>query len=176
MKAKQSFVVLVLIVILQRSDQRATSELTETGGLFFHMHCPLVIFSSHALSERYCYASLIIYRFNSLLFILTARQKRVIGYNAFSNDINKCLFVYWTPYIGKNPNPSLGERVDCNGIGLCYGANTKMAQYAACYNQKSLIPEFTGHIVFPNIGGDGRDNEFRADTGIGKIFLLATLH
>ena len=105
-----------------------------------------------------------------MLLILTAGQKRVIA--RFSNNINKCLFQYWTP--GKNATPVLKKDVTCNGnsqIGLCYGANKKMSQYAACYNQKTLIPDFTGHIVRPNIGGQGRgDTVFRADAGVGNIF------
>lgn len=95
----------------------------------------------------------------------------MIEYNAFSHEINRCLFQYWTPYVGKNPHPGLSKLVKCKGDGLCYGANPKMAQYAACYNQKTLIPVFTGHIVHPNIGGQGRENEFRADTGIGNSYF-----
>ncbi|KAJ7374446.1 hypothetical protein OS493_007552 [Desmophyllum pertusum] len=123
MKTKRSFVVLFVVVfgglfvILQRSDQSPTSELTET-----------------------------------------ARQKRVakIGYDAFSNNINGCLFYYWTRFFDKNQTPVLEKVVTCNGnsqIGLCYGANKQMPQYAACYNKDTLIPDFTGHIVRPNIGG-----------------------
>ncbi|KAJ7374445.1 hypothetical protein OS493_007551 [Desmophyllum pertusum] len=132
MKTKQSLVVLVLFVILQRSDQRVTSELTET-----------------------------------------ARQKRMVAantHNAFSNDINRCLFSSWSRYNKRNnPNYILPELVTCKGIGLCYGANPRIAQYAACYNQKTLIPEFTGHIVQPNIGGQGRDGDWKSDTGIAPV-------
>ena len=107
----------------------------------------------------------------SLNSFLTARQKRMLNTNAFDNDINKCLFNGWTAYVGKiNPHPGLRDRVKCKGKGLCYGADGNgIAQYAACYNQKTLIPEFTGHIVHPGIAeGGGREDEFVADTSIGN--------
>lgn len=101
-----------------------------------------------------------------------ARQKRMLNTNAFDNDINKCLFNGWTAYVGKiNPHPGLRDRVKCKGKGLCYGADGNgIAQYAACYNQKTLIPEFTGHIVHPGIAeGGGREDEFVADTSIDPV-------
>ena len=88
--------------------------------------------------------------------------------DAFSNDINKCLFQYWTAFVGKNPHPGLSKLVQCRERGLCYGNNPDRAQYAACYDQTTLIPVFTGHIVHPNIGGQGRANAFRHDNGIGN--------
>lgn len=92
--------------------------------------------------------------------------------DAFSQDINKCLFQYWTPYVGKkNPHPGLSTSVKCKGRGLCYGLDqNEIAQYGACYDQVTLIPVFTGHIVHPNIGegGGGREDTFRADTTIGN--------
>lgn len=91
-----------------------------------------------------------------------------VNYNAFSYDIRRCLFDYWTPYVGKNPRPGLKKPVECKGKGLCYGSNPKMAQYAACYDQNTLIPVFTGHIVHPNIGGNEREDAFRTETGIGN--------
>lgn len=71
----------------------------------------------------------------------------------------------------KNPHPGLSTWVKCKGRGLCYGLDqNKTAQYAACYDQVTLIPVFTGHIVHPNIGkgGGGREDTFRADTTIGN--------
>ena len=94
-------------------------------------------------------------------------------YNAFSDKINDCLFYSWSRYNKNNPTPSLGELVTCKGRGLCYGANPRIAQYAAYYNQKTLIPEFTGHIVQPNIGGQGRGGDWKSDTEIGNIFTIA---
>lgn len=85
----------------------------------------------------------------------------MVSYNAFSNDINECLFQYWTP--------GLSKPVECNGKELCYGdGDLNMAQYAVCYNQKTLIPVFTGHIVKPDIGGVGGGSYFRADDGVGN--------
>jgi len=106
-----------------------------------------------------------------------ARQKRMVNVmDAFSQDINKCLFQYWTPYVGKkNPHPGLSTSVKCKGRGLCYGLDNndqnEIAQYAACYDQVTLIPVFTGHIVHPNIGegGGGREDTFRADTTIDPV-------
>ena len=97
----------------------------------------------------------------------------MISKKDFSEDINICLFQYWTPYVGKNPHPGLAELVKCKGVGLCYGGNPNMAQYAACYDKKTLIPVFTGHIVHPNIGGGGRGDEFREDDRIGKAVFHA---
>ena len=97
----------------------------------------------------------------------------MISKKDFSENINICLFQYWTPYVGKNPHPGLAELVKCKGVGLCYGGNPIMAQYAACYDKKTLIPAFTGHIVHPNIGGGGRGDEFREDGRIGKAVFLA---
>lgn len=92
-----------------------------------------------------------------------------ISNSEFSEDINKCLYQYWTRYVGKNPRPGLAELVKCERIiGICYGANPNMAQYAACYDKETLIPVFTGHIVHPNIGRKGRENGFQRDNRIGK--------
>ena len=92
--------------------------------------------------------------------------------DAISYDINTCLFHGWTPYVGKkNPHPVLSTWVKCKGTELCYGTDqNEIAQYAACYDQKTLIPVFTGHIVHPNIkgGGGGREDKFRADNTIGN--------
>ena len=69
--------------------------------------------------------------------------------NAFSDDINGCLFDAW------NKIRVLAAKVDCDGNGLCYGLN-KNALFAVCYNTKTLIPEFTGHVVDSPSGGSGR--------------------
>ena len=50
---------------------------------------------------------------------------------------NKCLFQYWTPYVGKNPHPVLKKLVKCEGIETCYRTNLKITQYASCYDQKT---------------------------------------
>ncbi|CAH3167579.1 unnamed protein product [Porites lobata] len=89
--------------------------------------------------------------------------------NAFSNDINKCLFTAWTTASG-NPNAVLSKSVECKGyagshVQLCYGLEPPKAQFAACYNKQTLTPDFTGHIVEPDIEGTGREDEWREDKG-----------
>ncbi len=82
--------------------------------------------------------------------------------NAFSDNINYCLFDRWK--VGKSP--VLAGKVSCNGherTGLCYGFN-RNALFAVCYNTKTLIPEFSGHVVDAPGGGAGRD-EWRNEEG-----------
>ena len=93
----------------------------------------------------------------------------MLGENSFSFDINRCFFQFWTPFVGTNKeHAGLEKRVECRGTQLCYGGNKKMAQFAVCYNQKTLIPEFTGHIVYPDVIGQGNEGNFREDTTIGN--------
>ena len=100
--------------------------------------------------------------------------------NAFSNDINKCLFTAWTTASG-NPNAVLSKSVECKGyagshVQLCYGLEPPKAQFAACYNKETLTPDFTGHIVEPDIKGAGREDEWREDKGQfgNKSYFLLT--
>ena len=73
--------------------------------------------------------------------------------HAFYDKIDICLFNRWT--IGKTPVLKIAMK--CNGhdrAGLCYAAGEVVpinseAQFAVCYNKKTLIPEFTGHVVHP---------------------------
>ena len=102
-----------------------------------------------------------------------SRQKRVVNMNAFSNDFNKCLFNYWSTFVEKT-YPVLGKPVKCKGIQLCYGANPDRTQFAVCYNKQTLIPEFRGHVLQPNIPeGGGRDEGgFRNDPTVGNRFPI----
>ena len=80
------------------------------------------------------------------LFFSQERQKRQIDDNAFSNDINKCLFRAWTS-ASDNPNAVLSKPVECKGVRgsaaqLCYGLNPPTAQFAVCYNKNTLTPDF----------------------------------
>ena len=97
--------------------------------------------------------------------------------NSFSNDIYNCMFQFWIRYVGGNKFPVLKDKKNakCNGLGLCYGAPNRIvnkkrrAQFAVCYNQVTLIPEFTGHIIQPNIPEGGRrENQFREDNSVGN--------
>lgn len=98
------------------------------------------------------------------------RQKRAVAANAFSNDINKCLFTAWTTASGAK-NAVLSTPVACRGtagsaVQLCYSISGKSpAQFAVCYNKITLTPDFSGHIVRPNINGAGRESDWRQDTG-----------
>ena len=86
--------------------------------------------------------------------------------NAFSNDINQCLFSGW-----KQVGIITGN-VPCSGKGLCYGTNPNaQAQFAVCYNTNTLTPDFTGHVV-ESQSGSGRSSSFKSDTGpFGKNLL-----
>jgi len=83
--------------------------------------------------------------------------------NAYDNDINRCLFTRWTTASG-NKNAVLKQKIKCPGrdkAQLCYGprGTPAVAQFAVCYNKLTLTPDFTGHIVVPNIQvGGGRDD------------------
>ena len=105
--------------------------------------------------------------------------------NAFSNDIYNCMFQYWIKFVGGNKFPVLKDQnsAKCVGLGLCYGApNPKLkpmenskrrAQFAVCYNQDTLIPEFTGHLIQPDIKEGGKDREaFRSDTSFGNHLVV----
>ncbi|XP_046863711.1 uncharacterized protein LOC124457525 [Xenia sp. Carnegie-2017] len=84
----------------------------------------------------------------SLLFSVSVKANR----NAFSSDIKSCLFDDWFSNKG-----ILKTEVDCSGpnrSGLCYGESRTL--FAVCYNNETLIPEFTGHVVEANIMGSGR--------------------
>ena len=102
--------------------------------------------------------------------------------NAFSNDIYDCMFQFWIRYVGGNKFPVLKDKksAKCNNLGLCYGAANRLvkkkrvAQFAVCYNKVTLIPEFTGHIIQPNIReGAGRENQFRSDNSVGNHPVVA---
>jgi len=71
---------------------------------------------------------------------------------AYSNDINKCLFDGW------HAMGVLSKKVLCPDTHLCYSVNgNDPAQYAVCYNTKTLIPDFTGHVVhYDTKGATGR--------------------
>ena len=77
-----------------------------------------------------------------------------LGRQAFDSNINACLFESWT----NRTNPVLSKPVNCSSdarSGLCYGVNQK-AFFAVCYNNKTLIPDFSGHIVQPICGKRAR--------------------
>ncbi|KAK3740265.1 hypothetical protein QZH41_017831, partial [Actinostola sp. cb2023] len=89
--------------------------------------------------------------------------------NAFSNDINTCLFHSWTA-AGGSTTPALAKDVECTSLGsnykpLCYGTNPyAQAQFASCYNTLTLTAAFTGNLLKP-VTGSGRAPSFAADTG-----------
>ncbi|KAK3747245.1 hypothetical protein QZH41_010405, partial [Actinostola sp. cb2023] len=88
--------------------------------------------------------------------------------DAFSDDINKCLFTSWTKSSG-NKAAVLSTRVECSDSSrysqLCYGLHpSSKALFAVCYDKKTLIPTYTGHVVKP-AKGKGRPADFRTDRG-----------
>jgi len=114
--------------------------------------------------------------------ISTASKKAMVAnpMDAFSNDIYKCMFQHWIKYVGGNKHPVLkdAKSAKCSGLGLCYGGPNRMikkkrvAQFAACYNQVTLIPEFTGHLIQPNIPDEGGRDEFREDDSVGNHLVV----
>ena len=94
-----------------------------------------------------------------------------LGRQAFESNINACLFESWT----NRTSPVLSKPVNCTGnarSGLCYGVN-QQALFAVCYNNKTLIPEFSGHIVQPVCGkrASGR-GKWRNEAGKHGRYLL----
>ena len=70
--------------------------------------------------------------------------------NAFGTNVNACLFESWR----NGTTPVLSEGVNCSSMertGLCYGIK-KQTLFAVCYNNNTLIPEFSAHIVEPVYG------------------------
>ena len=105
------------------------------------------------------------------IYLYTAAPNASGNRNAFSSDINQCLFSGW-----KQVGIITGN-VPCNtGKGLCYGTNPNaQAQFAICYNTKTLTPDFTGHVV-ESQSGSGRPSSFRSDTGpFGKNLLYQSI-
>ncbi|XP_078361888.1 nuclease EXOG, mitochondrial-like [Oculina patagonica] len=107
-----------------------------------------------------------------------ARQRRVTKIKSAYSDgiiINTCFFKYWTQFFGKKHRPKglelagLALPVKCKYTGLCYGGTDSQAQFAVCYNQNKLIPEFTGHILHPNIAGGKGDDEYITDRRIDPV-------
>ena len=117
--------------------------------------------------------------------ISTASKKAMVAnpMNAFSNDIYECMFQHWIKYVGGNKNPVLKDMnsAKCVGLGLCYGGPNRMikkkrvAQFSACYNQVTLIPEFTGHLIQPDIPDQGGREEFREDNSVGNHYSNSLL-
>ncbi len=66
--------------------------------------------------------------------------------DAFSDNINECLFDHWVA------SKLLERAPECNGHGLCYGLkpegnHPRETVFAVCYDTVNLIPTFTAHIV-----------------------------
>ena len=104
------------------------------------------------------------------LFLLASLVSVNALEDAFYNKIDKCLFDGWT----RGKTPVLKIAMKCNGhdlAGLCYSADEVVrvdskAQFAVCYNKKTLIPEFTGHIVYPETkNSDAGRGDWRNEGG-----------
>ncbi|KAK3753495.1 hypothetical protein QZH41_017994 [Actinostola sp. cb2023] len=91
------------------------------------------------------------------------------GNNAYSNDINTCLFDNW-------PASVLSGKVAClAGSQLCYSVNgANPALYAVCYNNETRIPDFTGHIVVANVASGGGRQDWHNEGGQYVELLLTT--
>ena len=120
---------------------------------------------------------------NELLPVSAMYQKRAVSQqrnpvvNSVHSDINECLFQFWTSFVNRNA-PVLHMPVRCRGRNLqqlCYGTdpeNRGRAQYAVCYNKNTLIPEFTGHILYPFAPQEGGRDEWAIDQTVGKLFSI----
>lgn len=74
-------------------------------------------------------------------------------------------------------NAVLKQAIQCSGrdkAGLCYGprGNPQAAQFAVCYNKVTLTPDFTGHIVVPNIQGGGGRESWHDEAGPYGNYIL----
>ena len=111
--------------------------------------------------------------------LFLAHQKMTIAFNVYDSfefDINKCLFSDWVTA------GVLSHQMACNGDGesqLCYGKHHQTkALFAVCYNEKELIPEFTGHILQPlgTRGQAGRvksvSYDWKTDGLLGNIHII----
>ena len=103
---------------------------------------------SHFFSQTGLQCQKMMTNYGCSLFL--AHQKMTIAFNVYDSfefDFNKCLFSDWVTA------GVLSHNMACNGDGviqLCYGKHhEKKALFAVCYNEKNLIPEFTGHILQP---------------------------
>ncbi|KAK3747244.1 hypothetical protein QZH41_010404, partial [Actinostola sp. cb2023] len=90
--------------------------------------------------------------------------------NAFSKDINACLFHKWTTASGST-TAVLNTDVKCASLGpsyheLCYGLSSlNPAQFGICYNKDTLTPSFTGHALDPVTGSTSDRPTFKKDGG-----------
>ena len=93
--------------------------------------------------------------------------------NAFGTNVNACLFESWR----NRTNPVLSEGVNCSSMertGLCYGIK-KQTLFAVCYNNNTLIPEFSAHIVEPVYGKrSGGRARWRNEAGQHGKFCAGT--
>ncbi|XP_028516058.1 uncharacterized protein LOC114575433 [Exaiptasia diaphana] len=91
--------------------------------------------------------------------------------DAFSDDINSCLFSKWK-------SVAISGNVECQSYGsdfkpLCYGLkSTGPALFAVCYNTNKQIPAFTAHVVKPVTGSSSDRPTFRKDKGkYGRLIV-----
>lgn len=62
---------------------------------------------------------------------------------------------------------------------LCYGTDPEdedRAQYAVCYNTNTLIPEFTGHALYPFEPQAGGRDEWAIDRTVCKLFSILLVY
>ena len=102
-----------------------------------------------------------------LAIILNVGLQVHAGLNAYANSIAKCVFNKW-------PTAVLSGDVACAGFQLCYSVAgtvaTDPALFGVCYNTTTRIPDFTAHIVKPNVDGGGRSGSWHDEKGTyGKI-------
>ena len=94
--------------------------------------------------------------------------------NAFSNDINACLFNDW---VNKG---IISSQIICNcpNHGLCYGPIDRQALFISCYNSDTRIPAFTAHVVQASAvktkKSKNRPN-WKKDTGTYGVCIIVLL-
>ena len=105
--------------------------------------------------------------------LVCAAMASPIEENAFSQNIHNCLLKTWEEEKILAPSAVSCESEDL--VGLCYGSNPT-AKFAVCYNQATLIPEFTAHEVLGVPGGkEEADKQWRNENGEFGKYVICTI-
>lgn len=115
----------------------------------------------------------------SILILSTLYGQTSAGRDAYSGDLAACLFNSWAT-AGATKVLTSAASVTCvpsnNQIPLCYSVSgTGAAAFISCYNNQSLIPDYTAHVATKVTGTPGRPGcgDWYDDKGsIGKTIIL----
>ena len=96
--------------------------------------------------------------------------------NAWSKDINLCLFDEWVK------DGILGSQVVCDNpcVPLCYGpADRSQALFISCYNTTTRIPAFTAHVVRRTATEASKPSKrppWKTDTGNYSMYIIFNIN